>query len=1387
MKRAFVMSMLIFVLVITAQAQQTSNYVLQAVPGSTNIKLDGKVDDWDLSGEILMCNDLASLADKYSLRAAAMYDKDFLYLSFRFKDKTPMLNQVDPKIDKGAGWRADSIELRVKTDIVSNWQCWYYTDRKEACLWGHYGVIGWEKDPDDKDFPEPLKEGAREAFTQDPDGNGYTQELAIPWKLLTRDGHALKAGDSMRLGIQSNWGDASGGIATGMPEHRIADLISKDNPQREFFWTNQKAWGELLLVAKGSLPPSESVAQLSMVEKYRQSLYSTEGPVKIEYELPSDGHATLVIEDKDGKRVRNLIGNYPRNKGANLDYWDGRSDSGDLVQPGKYKVRGLFHGDLDVLYEFSYGNPGNPPWYTADGKGGWLANHTNPIAVLADEKRIYVAAPTAEGPHPLMALDYDGNKVWGGLARWAAGFMARQGKYLYVVAEKDPGAARKKEDLDAMAEIELIRIDPETGREVLFPDGKSRHVIAKWNIQKEGTIKKWEGWTNANKAHDADWAGINAQGLASMGDNLYASLHFSGKLLKIDAEKGEVVGEIPMAKPAGLASDGQQLFVITGNKIVKLKPDGAVEPFVQENLKAPIGIALDKKRNVYVSDWADQMCVKVFSPDGKHLKNIGKLGGRALVGPYDSSGMFLPRGVSVDTQGRLWVAEDDFQPRRVSCWNPDGTLAIEKLGGCYYSAMSTYIFPDEPDKALSMGNLVELDWEKGIWRVLGSPWRTLQENALLGLDYRSDIGSTAFHDVKGRRFIIHTANNSSGAIVVSEWKNERAYPLAAIGSCASAMVNTIADWKAGFEPAAAFAEHLWSEPRMNETALKEIPWFFRGPMAGGQGPAWTNAYNIWQKSGMDGKAGYPNNNAYPNGNFVWCDLNGNGLQDGDEVKYYPTPKLEGALPSSWGPEYWSHGVCDKDLTLYLTAVQRGKSYHFRLPVARWAESGAPVYEPEKAELIVTSQYLGEAAWVNEKGQLLAYGNIGNPNRSYLSDPLVMFNPDGSIAWTYPNDYVGVQGSHRAPKSRHGLLIGELGVIGTAKVKELGGIFAFQTNMGQAVMFTEDGLYLGELFVDCRSGADPLPDVPRRGMSVMNTTPGGEWFGGQFFQNRKNGNIYVVGIGRENGGIGRVTGLETAKRISPRSIDFTQDDYSAASELLAKKAKESKDGNNLKISALKKPAAVLPDAASFSWGKDTSCFWRYDENRSAEASWTYDDKNLYLCFRDVKDDTPMINSGEDVRQLFKFGDAVLMELRTVADDASDTIIPGDLRILFSVQQGKPLAVLYDYKVKGVQEPVHFKSVKDTVVDVVKVLDKAEVVIERKEGAYSLRASIPLKEIGFAPVTGKKYKGDFGIVHSDKTGMINTLRMNWANKATGLVSDLSLEADITPQMWGWFEVK
>jgi len=102
-------------------------------------------------------------------------------------------------------------------------------------------------------------------------------------------------------------------------------------------------------------------------------------PIHFKAEKP--GFITLVVEDKDGNRLKNLVFDRPVQAGENVIYWDGSSMTGTAA-PGTYMVRGIFHEGITPHLEYSIYSPGRPPWPTADGTGAWLADHTAPASAL---------------------------------------------------------------------------------------------------------------------------------------------------------------------------------------------------------------------------------------------------------------------------------------------------------------------------------------------------------------------------------------------------------------------------------------------------------------------------------------------------------------------------------------------------------------------------------------------------------------------------------------------------------------------------------------------------------------------------------------------------------------------------------------------------------------------------------------------------------------------------------------------------------------------------------------------------------------------------------------------------------------------------------------------
>ena len=65
---------------------------MYAVPVPGKVVIDGKLDDWDLSGQILMYV-ISETSEMQGARFALMYDQDALYISGDVRDASPMMNR----------------------------------------------------------------------------------------------------------------------------------------------------------------------------------------------------------------------------------------------------------------------------------------------------------------------------------------------------------------------------------------------------------------------------------------------------------------------------------------------------------------------------------------------------------------------------------------------------------------------------------------------------------------------------------------------------------------------------------------------------------------------------------------------------------------------------------------------------------------------------------------------------------------------------------------------------------------------------------------------------------------------------------------------------------------------------------------------------------------------------------------------------------------------------------------------------------------------------------------------------------------------------------------------------------------------------------------------
>jgi hypothetical protein len=1329
--------------------QQTDNHLLISIPAQQTVQIDGDLKEWDLSGTLLCCYDLSTLQQTHSVEVASMYDQKNLYFSFRFHDLSPMENWINPEVDPQGGWKGDAVQIRIKSpSTIAHVTSWYYTPKHQPWVSLHFGM--WDKDSKAVDVNDGSRMGVEVAFKKNQDAKGYCQEIAIPWKILGLTSLNNFSIEKLHLlcGLEFFWGSPKG---KNWPEHRFADLVNPQNPLRAFFWTDPSAWGKIEFSKEGHIFSLNQVNEIKEKKDFQQ--FSTHGNIQISYDLPSDANVSLVIDDKQGNRIRNLIGDVPRKAGRNIDWWDGKDDDGKEVSPGEYFLRGIFHKPFTLHYEFSFGNPGDPPWLTPDGRGGWLSNHENPLSITSDKNSIFVSAALAEGACTVMALDLNGRKKWGN-GGIVGGMITRLGSYLYMVI----GGTINSYGVPP-GEIRLVRFNAENGDPVLFKDNMPYKVIYHFDISKPPPPKALEGEAIENGTLDAAWCQRQVMGIASWKNMLYCSLFFENKILILDDEANSI-RTLSIDKPTGIvaANDGL-LYAISGHRVVKIDQQGNITPFITTGLEAPIGIALDQNNQLYISDWGRAMNIKVFSKDGVFLREIGKKGGRPLNGPYDPRGMFLPFGLTVDPKNRIWVAEWDQSPRRISVWALNGEFLTEYCGSTFYAAMGCNINPLNPSEAIVMANKVDLDWQKGLWRLNSTLWRSTKSNALFGLD------AEMYHQfllLAKRKLLVSGFKNY---LCISELNEDgSARPLSAMGQLSYFL-------KYNYRLPRLIANQLFSDPFQLEWAKSKFPSIF-------DGNAWETVHSREELCNLlhyeSIARGYPLRHS-----FLWIDQNGDGRVQENEVEIFSDEETGGPIFKG----AWWRPIIGQDLSTYWINQTKEFVTVWKLDCKGFNSVGAPVYSLKEAKRIFAlSNPLPVAdepqGWCDAKGNILINHN-----------PLEMFTQEGKLLWHYPNPWSGVHGSHLAPKAYPGRLIGPLYVIGSANLDNIGEIFCLSGNFGERYLFTTDGLYIGSLFKDARAAPDVLPQHQVRGIELTTNSAGGESFGGQFFKSSIDNNFYIIGPvsdARECSVIAKLEGLDTVKKLPQQPLIVSSN---------KEKNDRSTQINGLRPVLIIRPLPYNNDASSppsadlFQWDfKEEVAHWSFDANHEASASLTFDQQYLYIGFKDVTDDTPMINNGKNPFQLFKTGDAVIFECGAQRLSLSEPIQEGDFRLLFSIYKQKPIAILYRYRVMGTKNPFLFSSpIGTTSIDQVLILDDCKIQLIRQRDKYSLYAAIPLKELGLLFHPGKTFYGDFGIIYSDKNGTMDSLRMYWSNKKTGMINDLSIESEIYPKEWAKLIIK
>lgn len=245
-----------------AAATPTAQGELQVLPAPGKMVINGRADDWDLSGGLFMCRNVEQEVNTHATWVHAMWDADNVYLLFRFTDATPLDNPYPVSDDGNAAWKGDSVQFRFVSGDGTVVHSTAWRDRN-----GRQRLdLSYGQGFDQGHVDNALTQGARMAFSRYADGKGYVQEIALPWKLLGAHQGAPKAGDEWSCTMQANF-TAPGG--------QTVYLLNVFNLQTNWkapgIFARPPCWGRAVFLDKGRLTPPPPV-RLENKQEYAVTL-----------------------------------------------------------------------------------------------------------------------------------------------------------------------------------------------------------------------------------------------------------------------------------------------------------------------------------------------------------------------------------------------------------------------------------------------------------------------------------------------------------------------------------------------------------------------------------------------------------------------------------------------------------------------------------------------------------------------------------------------------------------------------------------------------------------------------------------------------------------------------------------------------------------------------------------------------------------------------------------------------------------------------------------------------------------------------------------------------------------------------------------------------------
>ena len=772
------------------------------------------------------------------------------------------------------------------------------------------------------------------------------------------------------------------------------------------------------------------------MQAYKTTLAQQSSLITVDFEQPIDGKASIVIQDADGLPVRNLVSGYDFNEGSQRVLWDGLSDKGELVTPGTYTWRGITHAGIKPQYMMRFANGDDNTWQS------WGPNHSTFKEVTTNGKHIFLAANITEGGQSLVKLDLDGKFIQGYRHMHGLGIerslIAADDTYLYVVQDGNTwGRRNEKGNWVYDQKVTLVRYDLQSSKPINYAKATgsvghgSRYITV-------DTMKVGPGSNNPN------WHDLNLVGTAMVGNRLYIATRLNSTIFIHNTQDGLQIDTLKLPGVGRLAAtpDGRIIAIVNGNELVSIDANKNIKPLAKLNGIDPRNISVGPDGRIYISDNISHQVI-ILTSSGKVHRRLGNPGGE-YKGKFDIQRMVHPHGMTIAPDGKLWVVEDRWNPKRVLAWDRNlSKVVIEKFGSPQYGGPGTGFDPKHHTHIIAGQCLWEVDPATRSSKLISI---FQKKPGMIDGCIRTPL-YFRHHRVNGRTFLI---GSSKATFVCELLADGTLKDMAALSS--TPMFAYACNWK----PPQTYVDAYYKQ--FPELKPKDA----NAPLVGRGSPLNTR-----------GKGG-----------VLWVDRNGDGKTQGDEYSFYPQ------MPDvSVG--YW--GFAAKDLILHMFVKNDNQWEILKIKPNGFDSHGTPQYATlgdaikQGTNPIQATMRGFQSAIVDSHERIVVNAD---PN-------MIGLNPDGSLLWQMANPWLGVHGSHKAPLPQVGVMQGNLYFLGAAKLDDNADLLMTNGNHGRFFMMTSDGLYVDEMFRDVRQSR-----------VLDNYTIGGEPFGGYFGKADDDGKYYL---------------------------------------------------------------------------------------------------------------------------------------------------------------------------------------------------------------------------------------------------------------------------------------